>query len=249
MDFGMVGFLRERDRAELVRLYIVSVRLDAEGIVDQLIRMGAADVHVNRRQLALDINRLLMKYANLPLKDIRAREVMEEITPIMFHHRLRLPSNLWLLGKTLAMMEGIGLQLDPDFDVFAVSEPFVQKLTLAMFLPRRAWLEQGVQMGMEWEQFIRTVPRAALQILEDFERREPLPLQVAGAERFMKQVHRLFIYLVFGILLAALIVALAFLLAMSPSGGWVQILLGGALFLVLGVSIGLLISMLWNQPR
>ncbi|BAJ64741.1 hypothetical protein ANT_27150 [Anaerolinea thermophila UNI-1] len=249
MDFGMVGFLRECDRADLVRLYIVSVRLDAEGIVDQLIRMGAADVHVNRKQLALDINRLLMKYANLPLKEIRAREVIEEVTPIMFRHHLRLPSNLWLLGKTLAMMEGIGLQLDPDFDVFAVSEPYVQKLTLEMFLPNRAWLEQGLQMGMEWEQFIRALPRTGLQMLEDLERREPLPLQIAGAERFMTQVHRLFIYLVFGILLAALIVALAFLLAMSPTGDWTRILLGGALFLVLGVSIGLLISMFWNRPR
>ena len=38
--------------------------------------------------------------------------------PIAFRHHLRLPSRLWLLGKTLAVMEGMGLQLDPDFDIF-----------------------------------------------------------------------------------------------------------------------------------
>lgn len=42
MDFGMVGHLDQQDRENLVRLYIVSVQLDTGGIVEQLIRMGAA---------------------------------------------------------------------------------------------------------------------------------------------------------------------------------------------------------------
>jgi predicted unusual protein kinase regulating ubiquinone biosynthesis (AarF/ABC1/UbiB family) len=35
--------------------------------------------------------------------------------PIAFRHHLRLPSELWLLGKTLAMMEGVGLKLAAGF--------------------------------------------------------------------------------------------------------------------------------------
>lgn len=35
MDFGMVGHLDQRDRENLVRLYIVSVQLDTEGIMEQ----------------------------------------------------------------------------------------------------------------------------------------------------------------------------------------------------------------------
>ena len=47
----MVGHLDQRDRENLVRLYIVSVQLDTEGIVEQLIRMGAASRDVDRPAL------------------------------------------------------------------------------------------------------------------------------------------------------------------------------------------------------
>jgi hypothetical protein len=43
MDFGMVGHLTDADPLNLVRLYIASVRMDATGVVNQLIRMGAAE--------------------------------------------------------------------------------------------------------------------------------------------------------------------------------------------------------------
>ncbi len=36
----MVGYLKDRDRLDLIRLYLVAVALDADGNVDQLIRMG-----------------------------------------------------------------------------------------------------------------------------------------------------------------------------------------------------------------
>ena len=94
MDFGMVGYLRDRDRIDLIRLYLVAVALDADGIVEQLIRMGAAGAEVDRVGLARDISSLLNKYYALPLRDICAREVIEEIMPLAFHHHLHLPSDL-----------------------------------------------------------------------------------------------------------------------------------------------------------
>jgi len=61
MDFGMVGHLGRQDRLNLVRLYIASIRLEAEQIAEQLIRMGATAGKVDRSSLARDIGRLLTK--------------------------------------------------------------------------------------------------------------------------------------------------------------------------------------------
>jgi predicted unusual protein kinase regulating ubiquinone biosynthesis (AarF/ABC1/UbiB family) len=54
------------------RLYIACVVMDAEGIVDQLVRMGAGGGDVDRSGLVYDSNHLLNKYYGVPLKDIRA---------------------------------------------------------------------------------------------------------------------------------------------------------------------------------
>ncbi len=118
MDYGMVGFVDNRMRLDLIRLYVSAIGFDTEGVVDQLVRMGAAEEDIHRRALASDIGRMLNKYRGVPLKDIRAGDVIADLMPIAFRHQLHLPTDLWLLAKTFQMMEGVGLQLDPGFDIF-----------------------------------------------------------------------------------------------------------------------------------
>jgi predicted unusual protein kinase regulating ubiquinone biosynthesis (AarF/ABC1/UbiB family) len=38
-----------------------------------------------------------------------------------------------------SMMEGLGQQLDPDFDIFSVSEPYARELKRRMWLPKAEW--------------------------------------------------------------------------------------------------------------
>ncbi|PKO22586.1 MAG: hypothetical protein CVU38_08645 [Chloroflexi bacterium HGW-Chloroflexi-1] len=244
MDFGMVGYLRDRDRLDLIRLYIASVGLDTDGIVEQLIRMGAANVEVDRKGLSQDIDRLLTKYYSLPLKDIRAREVVEEIMPIAYRHHLRLPSNLWLLGKTLAMMEGLGLQLDPDFDMFAVSEPFVRRLAWRLALPRRAWGQELLRQGADWGELISRLPRTGNRLLEQAERGELFQIRLQDADSIMSRLDRLATRLALSVLVAALIVSLALLIPLTTAGGPLQLPVATGFIVATGLGVWLLISIL-----
>ena len=135
IDFGTVGFLDERDKANLIRLYIAIIQFDAPSAVNQLIRMGIADPTVDEIGLERDLRRLLRRYKGLPLKDISASELLAEIQPIIYEYRLRVPSDYWLLIKTLVVMEGVGKQVAPDFDVFEVSGPYVRRFLIQLALP------------------------------------------------------------------------------------------------------------------
>ena len=219
MDFGMVGHLDQRLRDELVRLYIVSVGLDSEGIVEQLIRMGATELRVDRAGLQRDLERLLIKYHGLPLKEIRAREVVEEVTPIAFRHHLRLPSELWLLGKTLAMMEGVGLKLDPEFDIFEISRPYVRRFLWQMASPR-IWGQKLAKGAGDWGELLALFPRRATRILDQVERGElRLTLSLKETDRIVGKLDRIANRLVVSILLAALIVGMALLIPLVAEGG------------------------------
>lgn len=242
MDFGMVGYLRDRDRIDLIRLYLVSVALDADGIVDQLIQMGAARADVDRTGLARDISRLLNKYYALPLKDIRAREVIEEIMPLVFHHHLRLPSDLWLLGKTLAMMEGIGLQLDPEFDVFAVAQPFVQRLILHMVLPNSTWVRTLFLGGANWGELFNRLPRAGNRIMDRIERNEPFEIHIDDTDRIMDKLDQLFTRLSLSLLVGALIIGVAFLIPYASQNSLGQSMIIGVLATITVLCISLLRS-------
>jgi ubiquinone biosynthesis protein len=212
MDFGTMGHLEPNDRANMVRLYIVAVQMDTVGIVDQLVRMGIADHTLDPIPLQRDIRRLLHKYHGLPLAEIRANEVLEEIRPIVYNHHLRFPSDYWLLGKTLVMMEGVGLKLAPEFDMFTVARPYVYRFLGRMWLPTE-WGPAVARSAAGWTDLLADFPRQTSRLLTQMERRQ-LGLQVLlpGLEQTSNRLDRIANRAILSLLLAAFIVALALLI-------------------------------------
>jgi ubiquinone biosynthesis protein len=212
MDFGMVGYLNQRLRTDLIRLYVVAVQLDEEGIVDQLIRIGFTRGRVERSKLQQDIGRLLRKYHGMPLGAVRAREVIEDVMPLAFRYNLKLPADLWLLGKTLTMMEGVGIKLDPDFDIFAVSRPYVRRFVWQLALPG-AWGPPLIKSVNNWVELMQNVPRVGSQVLNRIERGGlEVKIQHKGLSKALDRLDQTANRLSLSILLAALIVGLALLI-------------------------------------
>lgn len=240
MDFGKVGYLDHNDQAALLRFYIYLIQMDAEGTVDQLIRMGVANRQTNRKTLARDIRRLLKKYYGLPLQDIHLGGILEGIMTIAFRHRLNLSSDLWMLIKTLAMMEGIGLKLDPGFDIFVVSEPYVRRFRRNLLLPSE-WGPSLLSSGTDLADLLTRLPRQTARLLDQVERGEigaqiHLPDLLTAAHRLDRIANRLSLT----ILTSAFIIALAGLidiLDFTWPWGWVTwlILVAFVTAIILGI--------------
>ncbi len=243
MDFGMVGHLKDNDRRNLVQLYIAAVEQDIDAIIDQFIRMGAASVDVDQVKLARDLNRLLNNYYGRPLKEIRAVEVIEQVQPVVFEHQLHLPSDFWLLGKTLMIMEGVGLQLDPDFDIFKVSEPYVKRLVWQLLLPNRRFAQQLLRKTTDWSNLFDEFPRTANRLMEQAERGEFFRLSIKEFENLLDHIDRLVTRISLAVLVAALIVGISLLIPVF-SGGIGQGVLILAFVIVVSLGFWLLLTML-----
>lgn len=212
MDFGMVGHLSHHTRTDLIRLYVAAVQLDEEAIVDQLIRMGMVKGPPDRARLRQDVMRLIRKYHGLPLGAVQAPEVIEEVMPIAFRHHLNLPSELWLVGKTVTMMEGVGLKLAPDFDILAVAEPYVRQFIWQLASPR-TWGPPLLRGASDWAELMGLIPRVGLQVLSRVEQGDmEVPLRHKGLDQALVRLDRLANRLSLSVLLAALIVGLALLI-------------------------------------
>ncbi len=248
VDFGKVGYLNNRDRLNLIQLYIVCVEMDTEGIVDQLIRMGAVEEDVDRNGLVYDFNRLLNKYHGMPLKDIRVQELIDEFTAISFHHHLRLPGTWWLLGNTIVMLEGLGLRLDPDFDTFAAAEPYVKSLMKQLILPEAGLGPTILMDSVKWRDFMHRLPRVGQRVIERMERNEPFHMEIKDTDRILSKLDRLATRLSLSVLVAAFIIGLPMLSPLTAPDSQLRWLVGMSPILVIGAGLLLIISLL-STPR
>jgi ubiquinone biosynthesis protein len=244
MDFGMVGHVDEALRLDLIRLYAAAVDVDANAVVDQLIRMGAVDEEVNRRRLSTDIRRFLDRYRGVTLEELRADEMFADIVPIAFRHHIRLPADLWLLGKTLSMIEGVGRRLDPEFDMFAVSEPIVRRLIRRLLIPNAPKGRTLIRLGTDWADVTTLLPRAASRVLQQAERGDLFSVRVKDMDHFLFVMDRLATRLTLAVLVAGLTVGLAVLIPATTGNVLARVMAVLGFLVSATLAVWIVISML-----
>ncbi len=244
MDFGRMGVLSDRDRYDAIGFYVAVMSMDPDGIVDQLVRMDAAGSEVDRKALSRDIERMLYKYYSVSLGDIRIQGLSDVAMPIINRYHLRLPSNFVLLLQTLGMMQGIAMTLDPGFDVWSFSEPYMRRVTRRLMRPRRGRGQNLLRQGWEWSDLISGLPRTANRLLERAERGDLLQIGLKDTAPLMKQIDRLTTRLALSLLLAALTISLALVVPAATAGSPLQSLVMIGFATTIGLTLWLFISIL-----
>jgi ubiquinone biosynthesis protein len=174
--------------------------------------------------------------------------LIDEITAITFRHHLRLPSTWWLVGQTIVMLEGIGLQLDPDFDVFKAAEPHVKSLMKRLFLPHDGWIRTVLMDMTNWGEMLHRLPRVGNRMLERLERNEGFRMEIKDIDRILGRIDRLATRLALSVLVAAFVIGLPILLQLTTPGSLPRWLILLSLIPILGTALWLGISLL-NTPR
>jgi ubiquinone biosynthesis protein len=248
IDFGTVGYLDDTDRANLIRLYVAVIQFDVEAIVSQLVRMRVAGPDVDEYGLKRDLRRLLRKYYGMPLKDIAVNEILAEIQPIIFEYRLKIPSDYWLLLKTLVILEGVGKRLAPDFDVFAVSAPFVRRFLIKLASPQY-WGPSLMRSAGGWFDLMTNFPRRTTRILDQIERGAlGFKVDVPSINRASRQLDQAANRIILAILIGTLTVALALLIP-SLDLAWPWNLPTWLIVLGFVMMVGLSLWLIWSILR
>jgi len=220
LDYGIVGRLEPSDRYNLGRLFVNVIQMDVEGIVDQLMRMGIVDYRVNRIALQREMKRMLIQYHGLPISEIDAKEVLDGLDPIIYRHQLRVPSDYWLLGKTVAVMQGVGLELDPEFDIFEASQPYLGRLFRQNLSPS-TWGPELLKRIVDWNDLVSGFPRHANRILDQLERGDlGVVVEIPELRETINEMDIIANRIIFAVIIAALIVALAFLIPRLDFSAW-----------------------------
>ncbi|MBC7259370.1 MAG: AarF/ABC1/UbiB kinase family protein [Chloroflexi bacterium] len=251
MDFGMVGYMNPADQIALARLFVSTVRRDTAAVVDELIRMEAVGYGANRVALQRDLDRLVHKYQDVRLGEMRVSELWDDILPMVFRHRVRLPSEYWLLAKALVMMEGLGAKLAPDFSILTVAEPYVRDLAARLVSPT-AIFTRATSGFQEWLELLLYLPTHAPRLLDRLERGDlRLGVRLDDVRESLQRVDRTMTRLSASVVVGALVVASAILGAAAlweQARVWAAVASGLAMLLAIALGLWLAYAS-WRAGR
>jgi ubiquinone biosynthesis protein len=211
IDFGMVGRLSPRRRAQVVDLLTGIARMSEEPMLDVL-HDWAGEAHVDEERLATDVNEMVFEYEGMPLRDIRIGNVIRQFADIVRSHSIVLPSDLSLMFKTLITLEGLGRQYDPDIHIVSHITPLVRRAVAERYQPSEI-VRRGRGALREFFDLLGTVPRDLARLLREARRGKlRIDLDLKRLDGFGRQLDRTLDRVTVGIMTASLVIGSAIVL-------------------------------------
>jgi len=188
LDFGIVGQLSSEDQYYLAENFMAIFQRDYRRIAELHVQAGWMPSHIRIDELEAAARAVCEPYFTRPLSEISLAEVLVKLFRTAQRYELTLQPQLILLQKTLLNIEGVGRQLDPEIDIWAVAKPVLEKILVERYSPQRllgefrkrlpemvtqapdmprllhAWLQQQVEGKHELAMRSRDVREIAQQI-------------------------------------------------------------------------------------
>ena len=139
IDFGIMGSLAEADQFWLAENFIALFNQDYRRIAELHVQAGWMPATTRLDELEAAVRAVCEPYFTRPLSEISLAEVLVKLFQTARRYELTLQPQLILLQKTLLNIEGIGRQLDPKIDIWAVAKPVLERLWRDRHGPAAMW--------------------------------------------------------------------------------------------------------------
>jgi ubiquinone biosynthesis protein len=128
IDFGMVGEVGDALQERLATLFLALVREDPQAMSDAILSLSLTREHADPESLTTSVSALIASYSGRSLGQIDVGAVLRELLAVVREQGLQMPRQLVTLFRVLLIADGIGVRLDPDFDLGTALTPYAEQL-------------------------------------------------------------------------------------------------------------------------
>lgn len=203
LDFGMIGRLTSDLKNNFGSLLISLMRKDSSGVVKAIVKMGVVPGDVSMRDLNREAEIMRDKYYDVPLAKLNFSDAVNDLFGISNKYKIKLPQDFTILAKTLLTLESVVSQLDPDFSIMDVAEPFGKALLLERYNPKNLLnfqIDEVQQLAGELREVTENVHTFSKGLRNQ---NLPIEIDVKGRSQFSKHLDRVINRLSFSIVLLA----------------------------------------------
>ncbi|RLB65821.1 MAG: ubiquinone biosynthesis protein UbiB, partial [Deltaproteobacteria bacterium] len=240
LDYGMVGHLGQDLKDQLIDLLQALLNRDVDSIISQLLYSGELTDNSDLKNLRRDLHDFIDDYYDIVLQDIKVGKLLSEFIEILTHYRIHFPADFMMLAKALITMEGVGLQLDPDFNMVTYMRPYVNKLVFDRYSPKNISAQAG-RIVQSYSSLAKSLPHDIKEFLNRINRNQfKIDLEHRGMEKLATDLDRSSNRVSFAVVIGSLIVGSSLVMQIDKG----PMLFGFPILGLLGYSIAGLLG-LW----
>ncbi len=155
LDFGMMCILRPDQKMRMIEIFIDVINSRPENLRENLVALGFLRPDARWDEIlpiALDLFGAVFgtEQGASTFQDATAA-----FAPLLYEYEFRIPADFAYIVRAIMTLEGVALQLDPDFDIWAVSAPYAARMMLTFDDPsvrQRLMDELLTEEGkLDWE--------------------------------------------------------------------------------------------------
>lgn len=130
IDYGMMGFLDQERIDELLTFLVSILTRDLDKLVRLFQRLDLIGEEVDVRSLRVEVDDLIARFESVELAQLDVGRFLNAVFEVLSRHEVIVPSDLLLVGKALATIEGVGREIYPELNTLDEIRPLVLKIYL-----------------------------------------------------------------------------------------------------------------------
>ena len=127
VDFGIMGKIDRKLRIGLAEILISFLHKEYNRIAELHIELELVPANTNIDDLALSCRKIGEMIVDNDVKDISVAKLLTDLIKMTRDYKMATKPELLLLQKTLLLVEGVGVTLDKNLNMWELSRPWVKE--------------------------------------------------------------------------------------------------------------------------
>lgn len=192
IDFGLMGTLSKKNRANLIAILYAVVSHNFENLVYEFLDVAEYETIPNHEELIRDIKDSISPYIGLSVKETNMSELVKNLIKTLSKHELYLPREWFIIFRALMTLDGVGKSVGLDLNIFNILEKDLDKL-VGELLSKKNAQEELMWVAKDVINSMRIVPKHVRWFLKEFSKNNyGVQIQLKDFDVFTKGINRSF---------------------------------------------------------
>jgi ubiquinone biosynthesis protein len=190
IDFGLMGTLSKKNRANLVAILYAVITYNFDNLVYEFLDVAEYETVPDHEELIRDIKDSISPYIGLSVSETNMTELMRNLIQTLSKHELYLPREWFIIFRALITLDGVGKSIGMDLNIFKVLEKDLPGLVSELLSQKNAQ-EEVMWVAKDVISSLRIIPKHIKWFLKESSRNNySLELRVRDLDQLSKGINR-----------------------------------------------------------